>query len=66
MSNLIGIDALAVVLGTTASGIREIAARDQNLDLSWTTELGYCIHRRDLPAWKVAARQAQTACCSGE
>ena len=54
MSWLIGIDALAIITETTPERIREIARRDLDLDLSWTSTNGYCVSRHELPKWKRA------------
>jgi hypothetical protein len=65
MSWLIGIDALAVITETTPERIREIALRDRDLDLSWTSANGYCVSRHELGKWKRAIAEDKRDEASG-
>ena len=55
---LISLKTLAHHLATTPDAIQTLASKEQHLKWSWTTDLGWCIHKRDLPAWKFASRNA--------
>jgi hypothetical protein len=52
--HLIELKALASELGITPDEIKQLAD-ERRLPFSFTTTYSYCIHRRDLPAWRRAA-----------
>ena len=55
---LIDLKTLAHHLATTPEAIRMLASKEQHLKWSFTTDQGWCIHKRDLTAWKFASRNA--------
>ena len=62
---LINAEELARMFRVPPERIHEMAHRER-LPFSWTTERGFCVHKRDVPAWKWAVRRAHDACSTGE
>jgi len=62
-THLISAAELAGLLKTSSEQIHTLVHRER-LPFSWTTDLGICIARSDLPLWRHAVARAESACCS--
>jgi hypothetical protein len=60
-THLIGTAELAGMLKTSPEKIHELVHRER-LPFSWTTDLGICIRRADLPLWRHSVARAEAEC----